>query len=235
MVSAAPDAARQCRQILPGEPNSFPATNPPPPVINAPGIPENVIVDGSFENGSPNPDWNESSTNFGTPLCTVSGCGTGTGTGPRTGAWWAWFGGIDALEEGVMSQTVTIASRATAVLNFQLEIPVCGDPSDFLEVRVDGHQEWVVYASSPLCGALGYAPVSVDLDEYADGGQHLIEFHSITGNNGTTNFFVEDVELIVTSSGSIPTVNEWGIMILSFVVVIAGILAMRKYRPAGHA
>ena len=44
-----------------------------------------LIVDGSFEAGIPNPNWTETSTNFGTPLCDAS-CGTGSGTaGPRTG------------------------------------------------------------------------------------------------------------------------------------------------------
>ena len=58
-----------------------------------------VIADGSFEAGTPNPFWGEYSANFGTPICDVPGCGTGGGTGPRTGAYWTWLGGISAYEE----------------------------------------------------------------------------------------------------------------------------------------
>ncbi len=50
-----------------------------------------TLADGSFEGGTPNASWTETSINFGTPLCTVEVC---DGAGPRTGAWWAWFGGI---------------------------------------------------------------------------------------------------------------------------------------------
>ena len=57
---------------------------------------DQLIQDGSFEAGSPNPFWTESSTNFLTPLCTLADCGDGLGTaGPRTGLVWAWFGGVD--------------------------------------------------------------------------------------------------------------------------------------------
>jgi hypothetical protein len=229
LTKAAPPIERQCCRISPGDAKSFPATTAPP-LITLAGPPVNVIIDGSFENGSPNSDWNEASTNFGSPLCTIASCGTGTGTGPNTGDWWAWFGGISAYEEGSLSQTVTIPSSSTAILTFQFENIVCADPSDFLEVRVDGNQEWIVYASNPLCGVLGYSPVSIDLTEYTDGAPHLIEFHSITGQNGnTTNFFVDDVELIVTSVAAIPTINEWGILILSLFLVVAGIIVMRRF------
>ena len=52
----------------------------------------NVVQDGGFEAGTPNPFWTEASTNFGTPLCDEAGCGNGGGTSfPLTGSWWAWF------------------------------------------------------------------------------------------------------------------------------------------------
>ncbi|HET9494904.1 MAG TPA: zinc-dependent metalloprotease family protein, partial [Chloroflexia bacterium] len=78
---------------------------------------QNVIVDGSFEAGSPNPYWDEGSTNFGTPLCDAASCGTGGGTaGPRTGAWWSWFGGVQAVEDAFVSQSVNIPAGSQATL-----------------------------------------------------------------------------------------------------------------------
>jgi hypothetical protein len=54
---------------------------------------QELIQDGGFEAGPSGGIWTESSTNFGTPICSVAACGTGGGTGPRTGAFWTFLGG----------------------------------------------------------------------------------------------------------------------------------------------
>jgi hypothetical protein len=155
----------------------------------------NQVQDGSFEAGTPNPYWTEASTNFGTPLCTVAACGTGTGTGPRTGQWWAWFGGIAVFEEGSMTQQVTIPTGATN-LTFYTEAIICASANDYLEVEIDSTQVFLMTGASPQCGVLGYALQTVDISAYADGGTHTLTFHSITTGAGNTNFFVDDVELL---------------------------------------
>src|SRR2546423_6205375 len=84
------------------------------PMPNAPLT--QLIVDGGFETGGiPNSFWNpETSTNFGTPICDVPSCGTGGGASPpRTGAFWAWFGGIPAPETATLGQTVTFPAGET--------------------------------------------------------------------------------------------------------------------------
>ncbi|MFZ2358384.1 MAG: S8 family serine peptidase [Anaerolineae bacterium] len=155
-----------------------------------------VVQDGSFEAGTPNPFWTEASTNFGTPLCDVLGCGTGTGTGPLTGGWWAWFGGIAAYEAGSVSQSVTIPSGGPATLSFWVEQFVCsGAAADYLEVNMDGTQLWVTTAADPACGTLGYRQVTVDVSAYADGGAHTLQFNSEVFGSANTNFFVDDVML----------------------------------------
>jgi subtilisin-like proprotein convertase family protein len=167
-----------------------------------------ILADTSFEAGSPNPSWTETSTNFGTPLCTVALCTNGTGTGPHTGTWWSWFGGIGtALEESSLTQTVTIPVSTAANLTFYLEQIVCDDPADFLDVVIDGTDTvFHTDGSSALCGVLGYSLQTVPMTAYADGNSHTVQFHSITfGTNGTpTNIFVDDVSLIVdtTSAGA---------------------------------
>jgi len=157
-----------------------------------------VLADGSFEAGTPSPFWSEASTNFGTTLCTVAACGTGTGTGPRTGLWWSWFGGIAAYEAGSLSQSVTIPSGGPATLTFWVEQFACsGDPADYLEATMDGTQLWVTNATDPACGVLGYRQITVDVSAYADGGSHMLEFNSeIFGTAGQgSNFFLDDVSL----------------------------------------
>ena len=42
-----------------------------------------TINDGSFEGGAGSGAWAETSTNYGTPLCTAAGCGTGSGFWPE--------------------------------------------------------------------------------------------------------------------------------------------------------
>ncbi|HNS03001.1 MAG TPA: S8 family serine peptidase, partial [Anaerolineae bacterium] len=155
-----------------------------------------VVQDGSFEVGTPNPYWTEASLNFGTPLCDVPSCGTGTGTGPLTGDWWAWFGGIAAYEAGSVSQSVTIPSGGPATLSFWVEQYVCsGAAADYLEVNMDGTQLWTTTAADPACGTLGYRQVTLDVSAYADGGAHTLEFNSEIFGSGNTNFFVDDVML----------------------------------------
>lgn len=157
----------------------------------------NIVADSSFEAGSPNGNWTESSTNFGSPLCTTSLCGFGNGTGPNTGSWWAWFGGITAEEEGSVSQSIELPANSTANLNFYLEIPSCapGGFVDFMAVIVDGTDTlFKVTDASILCGVQAYTLQTVNLDTYSDGSEHNITFYGHTISN--TNFFVDDISVI---------------------------------------
>ena len=165
-----------------------------------------AITDGGFEAGPSGGIWTESSTNFGTPICDVGSCGTGTGTGPHDGNYWAWFGGIGAYEEGSVSQNVTIPT-GTATLTFWLEQIACDSAADYIELLIDGNQLFLTDGSSSLCGSLGYTQQTIDVSAYADGGTHSIEFHSeiFANNGGGSNFFVDD---IVLDAGGEPGVCE---------------------------
>ncbi len=156
-----------------------------------------IIVGGGFESGVFGGDWTEASTNFGTPICDVGGCGTGTGTGPNTGAFWTWFGGIAASEVGSVTQVVPLGAGGTARLSFFLETIICDSAADFMEVTVNGTQEFIVDGSSPACGTLGYALQTVNLDAYATLAPITLVFRSeIFANNGAgSNFFIDDVAL----------------------------------------
>lgn len=135
----------------------------------------------------------ETSTNFGSPLCTVATCGTGGGTGPRTGDWWAWFGGINIGETGTLEQTGFIPRASRATLSFFLEIPAMATPG-FLKVLLDGHLLFEATHDDAARYA-AYAPVILDISAYADGAAHVLRFESTTDPGGTTNFFVDDVSL----------------------------------------
>lgn len=199
-----------------------------------------AVADGSFEDGTPSTFWTEASTNFGTPICDVAGCGVGGGTGPRTGDFWTWFGGTASNEEGSMTQSVTIPAAASASLTFWLEVPVCDPGSaadDFMEVTVDGTQVFLVDATSPLCGTIGYGQQTVDVSAWADGGAHTLEFHSITTGQ-IVNFFVDDVALGATAcveggpgpgpAAEVPTLGTIGFVGLAGLLALAGFVALRR-------
>lgn len=164
----------------------------------------NLVIDGGFESGPSGPAWTQSSTNFGTPLCDLANCGNGGGTGPRTGNYWAYFGGFSGgVETGSVAQSVVLPSNNIVTLKFYLEQPDCDGPQDFLQVRVDGQQVYQTTGANTICGATGYLLQTVNLSAFADGNPHLIEFYSTTfaANGGVTNFFVDDIVLESCPSG----------------------------------
>ncbi len=154
-----------------------------------------AVADGSFEAGAFSGNWIESSTNFGTPLCTIGGCGTGTGTGPFTGDWWAWFGGITAFEAGSVEQSVTITPGSTD-LSFWFETAVgSGNGTDFMRGRVDGNLVYE-FVDGDAAPALGYSNVIVPIGAFADGGNHTLRFESeISGSPGGSNFFLDEISI----------------------------------------
>jgi hypothetical protein len=125
----------------------------------------------------------------------------GSGTGPRSGTYWLWLGGIDN-EDASVSQTLTIPAVPTADLRFWLEIPVAdsypvGGPFDFFEVRMDGVLLYSTNDDDPAANVLGYTLRTVNVATFADGGGHTLQFSGSFDSSGITNFFVDDVSLMV--------------------------------------
>lgn len=198
--------------------------------------PANQVQDPSFEAGTPSPFWGETSTNFGTPLCDTGTCGTGGGTaGPRTGNFWAWFGGAPAFEDGTVSQSVVIPSGDVASLELYLWNGASGNPGvDFIEVTVDGNQVAQVFDGNAAYTA-GYAPLTVDLTAYADGAAHTIVIHAVQNTATVTNFSVDDVNIVSCANAiigvnpvEIPTVNEIGLIALLLGLAGAGFALLRR-------
>jgi len=160
-------------------------------VSSTPVSPDCNIEDPGFEEGTPNPYWEESSTNFGTPLCTVDTCGKGGGTGPHSGAWWAWFGGMDAGEVGSVEQSVIIPAGTSATLTFYLEINAA-DTTGYMRVYLD--ETLLFQATQADAASYGtYKLVTLDVSAYADGAAHVILFDSSIDAGGVTNFFIDDI------------------------------------------
>lgn len=200
--------------------------------INAPAG-AGIVADPSFEDGTPNSFWAEASTNFGTPLCTVADCGSGTSSQPvRTGTWWVWFGGTSATETGSVSQSISIPANSNATLDFGFQAPVCVTASganSFVEARINGAAVWRADATNALCNVTtGYALQSVNISQYA--GQTVTLSFNSTTTGGTTNFFIDDVQVTAAAAPvSAPTMSAVGLGALALLLGLVGVLAVRRF------
>jgi hypothetical protein len=177
-------------------------------IINDDGVaPTPGIVDGTFEAGSPYPDWTvQSSTNFGTPLCDLTLCGTGGGAaGPFAGANWAWFGGANAPEQSSIGQTVVLPRSNSLTLQFQMWVGMVTAPAtDTLVVSVDGVR--VQTFTEPGSAEAAYSLRQIDLTPFADGTAHTLLFTYNGPTTGIANFSVDNIEL-VSSPPTLPSIS----------------------------
>jgi hypothetical protein len=151
-----------------------------------------LIVDPNFEAGDPWAAWTtQTSTNFGTPMCTTALCGTGAGSAPPfSGDNWAWFGGIPMAENATVGQAVTIPTGVTASLTFQLRIGSVSSPfTDTLTVKVDGNT--LQTFTEPAVAEAGYSLRTINLNAFATGTSHAILFSYVGPTSGTANFTVD--------------------------------------------
>jgi len=165
-------------------------------LVTPPSCPE-AVADGGFEAGQFAGIWAEASTNFGTPICDAFNC-PGMFS-PRSGADWAWFGGIQTKEIASVTQTVVIAP-GVATLTFWLEVPGCdGGGSDTFAVTIDSTTVFATNDLDPFCNTRGYRLVSVNVSAFANGAAHVLRIKSDTGPNphAFTSFNVDDVSLVV--------------------------------------
>ncbi|MBX3084950.1 MAG: S8 family serine peptidase [Anaerolineae bacterium] len=172
---------------------------------NTPVTVGQLVQDGGFELGTGGP-WTQTSTNFGSPLCDAS-CG---GVGPRTGSWWAWFGGAGtAAETGTLTQT-GIVPNSPQQLNFYLWWSSgATDPSATFKVYMDGN---VIFSLAyPGTGyTSGYTLATVNISAYSNGGSHTLKFEQINAaSSGSTNIHMDDVFLSpIISSTATPTASK---------------------------
>ncbi len=153
------------------------------------------LQDGGFEAGTPNPYWDEASTNFDTPLCSEALCGSGV-LGPHSGDWWAWFGGIEGEEAGAVAQTFDIEPGDNS-LSFYLAIPVA-DVNSLLQVDMDGDVLFTVTDADQAAYAT-YTEVVIDISAYADGASHTLGIASAKLAGGHANYFVDDVSVVTVA------------------------------------
>lgn len=164
------------------------------------GVLSAQVIDGGFEAGVGGGAWTEASTNFGTPICDLAGCGNGGGGAvPASGSFFAWFGGAGgAVETASVQQAITIPSGTTASLTLQVKIPTPGPglAADRLDVSVNGSVLATVTAHDSVMYA-AYTPLVVDVSAMADGGTHTIRLEGFQTTTSTFSILADDVVLSV--------------------------------------
>jgi subtilisin family serine protease len=155
-----------------------------------------MIQDGGFELGSATPHWAQGSTTFGTPLCS-SICG---GAGPRTGAYWAWFGGTRSAEQGFLEQHKKIAPGVKQ-LTFWLWWSSGNEITSTFKVRIDGDEIFALTGATNAAYRSGWTAMAIDISAYADGGLHTLRFEGSNQASSTyTNLSLDDVNFGGTSA-----------------------------------
>ncbi len=97
-------------------------------------MPDNIVVDGGFEQGAEASPWTALSST-GTPIiCRQDTCGALDGMGPASGAYWAWLGNdiTFAAEYATLFQNVALPDYRTASLSFNIAVPKAENPFRFL-------------------------------------------------------------------------------------------------------
>ncbi len=166
------------------------------------GSTSDVLQDGGFEGGIPNSDWNEASTNFGTPICDLGSCGADVA---RSGTYWLWLGGANSTEIGSVDQDVVIPTGA-ATLAFWLLLGDSGAVAS-MDVSIDGDVLFSV-TEADAATYVTYTEVTMDVSAYADGNSHNLRFESTEYGTASSNFnfHVDDVSLLVDSG--LPWLSE---------------------------
>ena len=165
--------------------------------------PANLLRDGGFERaaGSPPvcPDWTGTSTQFGSPVCSVEACGIAGGIEARNGLFWTLFGGTadPAGESSTMTQDLVLSLGTVAELIFFLRISAVAAPfTDLLEVRVDG--DLLAAFPEPAASESAFTFYTYPLGAYLDGGTHTLSFQFVgPAGGGFAAYNLDDVAVVV--------------------------------------
>jgi hypothetical protein len=160
-----------------------------------------MIQDGGFELGMATSHWEQGSTNFVTPICNAS-CG---GDGPRTGSYWAWFGGTLNAEQGFLEQQKKIAPGPKQ-LTFWLWWSDGDAATSTFKVKIDDDAIFALTGATSSAYRSGWTAVAIDISAYADGNVHTLRFeHSSQAGPPYTNIYLDDVNFGNLSGTPMPT------------------------------
>ncbi|HNT86374.1 MAG TPA: hypothetical protein PKL84_00790, partial [Candidatus Hydrogenedentes bacterium] len=164
----------------------------------------NIVLDGGFELGHPNPHWAE----FFDPGFTEQLI-TNDSLLAHSGDWFANLGGSAEGDDLMLQQEgLILPYGASATLRFQLRV----FPDWFSAPLVVKLDDSVVYTLNPADSEpywAGYAPVVVDLSYLADGVSRALSFSTWAAGGYTPAVYIDDVCLDVIGPETCPLNSLW--------------------------
>ncbi|MFQ5343626.1 MAG: choice-of-anchor J domain-containing protein, partial [Anaerolineae bacterium] len=157
-------------------------------------LPADLVQDGGFEAGLPNPVWQTSSNVFSDILDDTSD------PAPRTGIWKAWMGGDNLVQESLWQTFSVPADVAGLEIRYwwRVDTRETSHPFDTLQVEIRDTNSNVLQMLETLtdgnAGAI-WQESAFTLTGYA--GQTIqIAFEAQTDGTGPTNFLLDDVSVL---------------------------------------
>lgn len=170
-------------------------------------MPAQLLADPSLEatasDGQSNPSWGSTSSSFGTVFCSAGICqNDGSNPAPRTGSFYAWFGGAEGAETSTLTQTVSVPAGAARHLNFFLRRARSTAPfTATLAVRANG--QLLRTFDEPATTEPAYLARSIDLTSFATGQSVQLRFeYQNPAGGGVSNFFVDDLTVDCAPTGN---------------------------------
>jgi len=166
------------------------------PLIQGGCAPVELIQDGGFEAGLPNPAWQTSSNVFSDILDDLPN------PAPHGGTWKAWMGGDNLIQE-TLAQTITVPSGVAGLKVsywWRVDTSETSHPFDTLKVQVrDATGSPLQTLETLTDGDAGptWQQSTFIVTNYA--GQTVqLAFVAQTDDTNPTNFFVDDVSVVKT-------------------------------------
>lgn len=149
-----------------------------------------LLQDGSFEAGVPNPYWTDTSEIWEMNIYQGD-----EETPAQSGEWFVWFSGEESgSETASVSQTVNFPSGGKGSLNFWLQVWADeSGASATLQVKIDG-QEVFKATDADEASYWDWTEVSADISSFADGKPHELTFEA-SFDPGWASFLIDDVSL----------------------------------------
>lgn len=165
--------------------------------------PTELVGDGGFEDVANNwPLWTtQTSTNFGSPICTLDLCGADLAF---EGNGFLWFGDLlnAATENASVGQSITIPAGSTATLTFEFAAVDSLTPfTDTMLVKMDGTT--IKTFTEPAVPDTAYSLQTIDVSAFADGNSHALLF-TYSSPDGKSGFLVDNVSLTAVTGGGPP-------------------------------
>lgn len=190
-----------------------------------------LVRDGSFEEGTPNPFWSEETAEptFLGPICDES-CFAIDFNFARTGQWWAWLGNFSS--DTFVSQTVFLDAGQPVVLKFYFG-NIGSDPGgdDRLEVYIDDQLVFQRFEFNPTV-QFEYELVNIDLSDFADGQEHVVRFRGTDFSGNSTTFFVDDVSIRPVPAVAVPALSLFAVLVVIITISLHYVYFRRKQGAA---